>query len=127
MIQRSTKLPVADNSGAKVLNVIQVLGVKKGRMFQKTGTVGDIISASVRRAIPNSNYKKGDVVHAVIVRAKKEVKRKDGSYIRFDQNAAALINKDTLEPKGTRLFGPIARELKDKGFNKLVSLAPEVL
>ncbi|MCA9387297.1 50S ribosomal protein L14 [Candidatus Dojkabacteria bacterium] len=127
MIQTLTKLKVADNSGAKEIRVIQILGQKKGRSFQKTGTVGDIISASVQKAIPNSNYKKGDVIHAVIVRAVKEIRRKDGSYIRFDENAAALINKETKEPKGTRIFGPIARELRERGFNKVISLAPEVL
>lgn len=127
MIQTLSTLKVADNSGAKEIRVIQVLGEKKGRSFQKTGTVGDIVSASVRKAIPNSNYKKGDVVHAVLVRVAKEVKRKDGSYIRFDENAAALINKETNEPRGTRIFGPVARELRDRGFNKVISLAPEVL
>jgi len=127
MIQQESRLQVADNSGAKLLNVVQVLGIKKGRSFQKGGSVGDIVSASVLRAIPNGNLKKGDFVHAVIVRARKEFKREDGSYIRFDENAAAIINKDTKDPKGTRIFGPIARELKDKGFNKLISLAPEVL
>ncbi len=127
MIQRLSRLQVADNSGAKEIMVIQVLGTKKGRMFQKTGTVGDIVSASVKRSIPNGNYKNGDVVHAVVVRVSKEVRRKDGSYIRFDENAAALISKDTKEPKGSRIFGPVARELKEKGFNKLISLAPEVL
>ena len=127
MIQKLSQVKVADNSGAKELNVIQVLGEKKGRSFQKTGSVGDMISASVRKAAPNGNFKKGDVVHAVIVRVKKEFKRKDGSYIRFDENAAAIINKDTKEPRGTRIFGPIARELRDRGYNKVISLAPEVL
>lgn len=127
MVQKLTQLKVADNSGARVINVIQVLGEKKGRSFQKTGSVGDIVSASVRKAAPNGNYKKGDVIHAVIVRVSKEYKRKDGSYIRFDENAAAIINKETKDPKGTRIFGPVARELKDRGFNKVISLAPEVL
>ncbi len=127
MVQKLTRLKVADNSGVKKLQIIQVLGNKKGRSFQAFGSIGDIVSASVKKAIPNSNYKKGDVVHAVIVRAAKEFKRKDGSYIRFDENAAALINKETKEPKGTRIFGPVARELKDRGFNKVISLAPEVL
>ena len=127
MVQKLSKLKVADNSGAKVIQVIQVLGNKKGRSFQSFGSTGDIVSASVKKAVPNSNYKKGDVIHAVLVRVVKEYKRKDGSYIRFDENAAALINKDTKEPRGTRIFGPIARELKDRGFNKLISLAPEVL
>lgn len=127
MIQKLSRVPVADNSGAKEVLVIQILGAKKGRMFQKTGTVGDIVSASVKKVLPNGAYKKGDIVHAVIIRARKEYKRKDGSYIRFDENAVAIINKENKDPKGTRLFGPVARELKDRGFNKLISLAPEVL
>lgn len=127
MIQTLSRLQVADNSGAKELGVIQVLGIKKGRSFQKTGTIGDIVSASVKKAVPNSSYKKGDVVHAVLVRVAKEIRRADGTYIRFDDNAAAIINKENKDPKGTRLFGPVGRELKDKGFNKLISLAPEVL
>lgn len=127
MIQRASRLQVADNTGIKEIYVIQILGIKKGRSFQKFGTVGDIVSASVKKVMPNGTYKKGDVVHAVIVRTKKEVRRKDGSYLRFDENAAAIISKDTKEPKGSRIFGPVARELKDKGFNKLISLAPEVL
>lgn len=127
MIQVLSKLQVADNTGAKMLRVIQVQGKSKGGSFRNHGTVGDIVSASVIKVIPNGNYKKGEVVHAVIVRVRKEVRRKDGSYIRFDENAAAIINKETKEPKGTRVFGPVARELKEKGFNKLISLAPEVL
>jgi large subunit ribosomal protein L14 len=89
--------------------------------------VGDIISASVKKALPNSNYAAGDKVHAVIVRTSKEFRRKDGSYLRFDDNAAVLIEKEKKEPKATRIFGPIARELRDRGFNKIISLAPEVL
>lgn len=127
MIQKLSKLKVADNSGVKVLRVIQVQGKPKGGSFQKFGTIGDIVSASTIRVLPNGNYKKGEVVHAVIVRTKKEVRRKDGSYIRFDDNAAAIINKETKDPKGTRVFGPVGRELKDRGYNKLISLAPEVL
>lgn len=128
MVQTLSKLKVADNSGAKIVKVIQILGqAEGGGKFKKFGYVGDIISCSVKRAIPNGNYKKGEVVHGVIVRATKEWKRKDGSWIRFDENAVALINKENGEPKGTRIFGPIARELKEKGFNKLISLAPEVL
>lgn len=107
--------------------VIQVLGNTKGGTFKKFGYVGDIVSASVKKALPNGNYKKGDVVHAVVVRTKKEHKRKDGSYIKFDDNAAAIISKETKDPKGTRVFGPIARELKERGFSKLISLALEVL
>lgn len=127
MIQKLSRLKVADNSGAKEIMVIQVLGVKKGRTFSKFGYIGDIVSASVKKAMPNSNYKKGDVIHAVVLRCKKQMRRPDGSYIAFDDNAAAIINKDNKEPKGTRVFGPVARELKDKGFNKIVSMAPEVL
>ncbi|MEP7103711.1 MAG: 50S ribosomal protein L14 [Candidatus Dojkabacteria bacterium] len=127
MIQKLSRLKVADNSGAREIMVIQVLGGKKGRTFSKFGYVGDIVSASVKKAMPNSNYKKGDVVHAVVIRCKKEARRNDGSYIKFDDNAAAIINKETKEPKGTRVFGPIARELKDEGFNKIVSMALEVL
>lgn len=127
MIQKESKVKVADNSGAKIVKVIQILGRQKGHSFQKTGSVGDIVSCSVRRSIPNSPLKKGEVIHAVIVRTTKEVKRKDGSAIRFDENAVAIINKETKEPRGTRIFGPIARELKDRGYSKLISLAPEVL
>lgn len=127
MIQKLSRLKVADNTGAKEIMVIQVLGEVKGRTFSKFGYLGDIVSASVKAAAPNSNYKKGDVVHAVVIRTKKELRRKDGSYIKFDDNAAAIINKENKEPKGTRVFGPVARELKDKGFNKLISLALEVL
>lgn len=127
MIQTQSRLKVADNSGAKEIHVIQVLGNVKGGMFKKFGYVGDIVSASVKKALPNGNYKKGDVVHAVVIRTTKEIRRKDGSYIKFDENAAAIIDKANKEPKGTRIFGPVARELKEKGFNKLVSLALEVL
>lgn len=127
MVQSLSRLKVADNSGAKIIMVIQVLGGKKGGKFQRFGRVGDIVSASVKQAIPNSNYAAGDKVHAVIVRTAKECRRKDGSYIRFDDNAAVIIDKEKKEPKATRIFGPIARELKEKGFTKIVSLAPEVL
>lgn len=127
MIQKLSKVKVADNSGAKIVRVIQVLGRAKGNSYQSFGSVGDIVSASVQRVLPNGNYKKGDVVHAVVVRTKKEITRKDGSLIRFDENAVALINKENKDPKGTRVFGPVARELKDRGFSKLISLAPEVL
>jgi len=127
MVQSQTRLKVADNSGAKEIMVIQVLGNMKGGMFKKFGYIGDIVSASIKKALPNGEYKKGDVIHAVIVRTRKEIRRKDGSYIKFDDNAAAVINKENKEPKGTRVFGPIARELRDKGFNKIVSMAPEVL
>ncbi len=122
MIQQQTYLNVADNSGAKKIMCIRVLG-GSGRKY---GSVGDIIVASVKEALPNSKVKEGDVVKAVIVRTKKEVARPDGTHIRFDENAAVLINQ-YKEPIGTRIFGPIARELRAKGFMKIISLAPEVL
>ena len=122
MIQESTRLNVADNSGAQKVECIRLLGGSK----KKYGYVGDIIVVAVKSAIPNAGVKKGDVSKAVIVRTKKEIRRPDGSYIRFDENAAVLIN-DQLEPRGTRIFGPVARELRDKQFMKIVSLAPEVL
>ncbi len=127
MIQKMSRVKVADNTGAKELLVIQVLGNSKGGMFKKFGYLGDLVSASVKKALPNGNYKKGDVVHAVVVRVKKESRRKDGSYIKFDDNAVAIVSKDNKEPKGTRVFGPIARELKERGFSKLISMALEVL
>jgi large subunit ribosomal protein L14 len=122
MIQQESYLIAADNSGAKKLQCIRVLGGSHRRY----GTVGDIIVASVKEAIPRSKVKKGEVVRAVIVRTRKELRRMDGSNIRFDQNAAVLINNQ-LEPVGTRIFGPVARELRSKHFMKIVSLAPEVL
>ena len=122
MIQESSRLNVADNTGAKSVMCIRMLGGSK----RKYATVGDIIVVSVKQAIPNSPIKKGEKSKAVIVRTKKECRRKDGSYIRFDENAAVLIN-DAMEPKGTRIFGPVARELREKQFMKIVSLAPEVL
>lgn len=122
MIQEETNLVVADNSGAKKVRCIRVLG-GSGRKY---ASIGDTIVVSVKAAIPNGNVKKGEVSRAVIVRTKKEVRRKDGSYIRFDENAAVLINNQN-EPKGTRIFGPVARELRDRQFMKIVSLAPEVL
>lgn len=122
MIQQESYLVSADNSGAKRLQCIRVLGGSTRRY----GSVGDIIVATVKEAIPRAKVKKGDVVKAVIVRTKKEVGRSDGSYIRFDQNAAVLINPN-MEPIGTRIFGPVARELRAKRFMKIVSLAPEVL
>ncbi|MBN1331309.1 50S ribosomal protein L14 [Candidatus Dojkabacteria bacterium] len=127
MIQSLSRLKIADNSGVKEIMVIQVLGRKKGGKHQRFGTVGELVSASAKKVQPNTSYKQGEIVYAVVIRTKKEVRRKEGSYIRFDDNAAVIINKDTKEPKATRIFGPIARELKDKGFNKIVSLAPEVL
>ena len=122
MIQHCTRLNVADNSGAKELKCIKVLGGTRRRY----ATVGDIIVCSVKAATPESKIKKGDVCKAVIVRTKKQVRRSDGSYIRFDENAAVLINT-AKEPVGTRVFGPVARELRPKSFVKIVSLAPEVL
>jgi large subunit ribosomal protein L14 len=122
MIQMQTTLNVADNSGAKKLVCIKVLGGSK----RKYASIGDIVTVSVREAMPNSKVKKGDVVRAVIVRTAKEIPRKDGTYIRFDNNSAVLINQQN-EPIGTRIFGPVARELRAKKFMKIVSLAPEVL
>lgn len=123
MIQQETRLKVADNTGAKELLCIHILGGST----RQYGYVGDIIVASVKKAVPNSAVKKGDVVKAVIVRTSKEYTRSDGSHIRFDDNAAVLIETETLNPRGTRIFGPVARELRDKGFMKIVSLAPETL
>ncbi len=122
MIQEETNLVVADNSGAKKVRCIRVLGGSSRRY----ASVGDIIVVSVKAAIPGANVKKGDVQKAVVVRTAKEVRRPDGSYIRFDDNAAVLINKNN-DPIGTRIFGPVARELREKQFMKIVSLAPEVL
>ncbi len=122
MIQTQTKLKVADNSGAKLLSCIKVLGGSKRRY----ASVGDIIVVSVKEAMPNSKVKKGDVVRAVIVRTAKGLRRPDGSYIKFDDNSAVLINQQ-MEPIGTRIFGPVARELRAKNFMKIISLAPEVL
>ncbi len=122
MIQAETRLTVADNSGAKELYCIKVLGGSRRRY----ASIGDIIVVSVKEAIPNAKVKKGDVMRAVVVRTKKEIRRPDGSYIRFDDNSAVLIS--TLkEPIGTRIFGPVARELRAKRFMKIISLAPEVL
>ena len=122
MIQPQTKLKVADNTGAKVIMCIRVLGGS----FRRSGNIGDVIIASVKKATPGGVVKKGDVVKAVIVRTSKGVQRQDGSSIKFDDNAAVIIDNQK-QPKGTRIFGPIARELRDKGFMKIISLAPEVL
>ena len=122
MIQPETQLISADNSGAKKLNVIRLKGVS----YRRYASIGDVVTVSVRAAIPNSKVEKGKIFQAVIVRTKKEIRRVDGSYIRFDDNAAVLINKDN-QPVGTRIFGPVARELRNRGFMKIVSLAPEVL
>ena len=122
MIQNETRLAVADNSGAKEILVIRTLGGSNRR----TSGIGDIFVATVKDAIPDGQVKKGEVVQAVIVRTVRPVRRADGSYIRFDDNAAVIINKDR-EPRGTRIFGPVARELRDRNFMKIISLAPEVL
>ena len=122
MIQAASYLKVADNTGAKELKCIRVLGGSK----RKFGNIGDVIVASVRKAQPGGSVKKGDVVKAVIVRTAKGVRRGDGTYVRFDENAAVLLSGDT-NPKGTRIFGPVARELRDKDYMKILSLAPEVI
>ena len=122
MIQLQTQLVVADNTGAKRLMCIRVLGGSSRRYAR----IGDIIVASVKKTVPNSEIKKGEVVKAVVVRTKKEIRRQDGSYVRFDENAAVLIDA-TGNPRGTRIFGPVTRELREKNFTKIISLAPEVL
>ena len=122
MVQQQTRLKVADNTGAKDIMCIRCLGGS----YRKTATIGDVIVASVKVATPGGVVKKGDVVKAVIVRTKNPIRRPDGSYIRFDENAAVII-KDDKTPKGTRIFGPVARELRDKEYMKIISLAPEVL
>ena len=122
MIKPQTRLKVADNTGAKVLMCIRVLGGS----FRKFGNIGDIIVGTVKNAIPGGSVKKGDVVKAVIIRTNRGVRRADGSSIKFDDNAVVIIDKDK-QPKGTRVFGPIARELRDKGYMKIISLAPDVL
>lgn len=123
MIQAETKLRVADNSGAKVIECFKVLGGSRRRY----ASVGDLIVASVKSSEPRSAIKSGDVVKAVVVRTKKAIRRADGSYIRFDENAAVIIDPENKEPKGTRIFGPIAREMRESGYSKIVSMAPEVL
>ena len=122
MIQNESYLKVADNTGAKEIHTIRVLGGSK----RKYGNIGDVIVASVRKAAPGGTVKKGDVVKAVIVRSKRGVRREDGTYVRFDENAAVIIKEDK-NPKGTRIFGPVARELREKDFMKILSLAPEVI
>ena len=122
MIQNESYLKVADNTGAKEIHTIRVLGGSK----RKYGNIGDVIVASVRKAAPGGTVKKGDVVKAVIVRTKRGVRREDGTYVRFDENAAVIIKEDK-NPKGTRIFGPVARELREKDFMKILSLAPEVI
>jgi large subunit ribosomal protein L14 len=122
MVQQESRLKVADNTGAKELLCIRVLGGS----LRRYGHLGDLIVASVKAASPGGTVKKGDVVKAVVVRTKKPIRRKDGSYIRFDENAAVIVN-NAGDPRGTRIFGPVARELRDKQYMKIVSLAPEVL
>ncbi|MBI3958880.1 MAG: 50S ribosomal protein L14 [Chloroflexi bacterium] len=122
MIQQESRLRIADNTGAKEILTIRV----KGGSLRRYGSVGDIIVATVKSASPTGSVKKGDVVRAVIVRTRKALRRKDGSYIRFDENAAVIIDENK-NPRGTRIFGPVARELRDGGYMKIVSLAPEVL
>ena len=123
MIQQESRLQVADNTGAREVLVIRVLGGSRRRY----GRVGDIVVASVKQATPRAQVKKGEIVRAVIVRTAKEYRRPDGSSIRFDDNAAVVLDGESLNPKGTRIFGPVARELREKGFMRIVSLAPEVL
>jgi len=123
MIQQETRLKVADNTGGRELLVIRVLGGSRRRY----GSIGDVIVATVKSAAPHGGVKKSEVVKAVVVRVAKEYRRDDGSYIRFDDNAAVILDADGVNPKGTRIFGPVARELREKGFTKIVSLAPEVL
>ena len=123
MIQQESRLKVADNTGARELLVIHVMGGSKRRY----GRVGDVVVATVKSSTPHGSVKKSDIVKAVIVRCAKEWRREDGSYIRFDDNAAVILDLDSKNPKGTRIFGPVARELRERGFMKIVSLAPEVL
>ncbi len=122
MIQQESVINIADNSGAKKILVIRVLGGSN----RKRGGVGDIVIGAVKEAAPHTDVKKSEIVRAVVVRTKKEIRRPDGSFIRFDDNAAVLIDKEN-EPRGTRIFGPVARELREKGYMKIISLAPEVL
>ena len=123
MVQVESVLRVADNSGAKKLKIIRVLGGYKKRYAH----LGELVTVSVKEAVPHAAVKKGDVVQAVLVRARKETRRSDGSYIRFDENATVIIDRKSKEPKGTRIFGPVARELRNNGYTKIISLAPEVL
>jgi large subunit ribosomal protein L14 len=123
MIQQESHLKVADNSGARELQVIQVLGGSR----RKYGSIGDVVIATVKSATPQGAVRKSEIVRAVVVRVSKEWRREDGSYIRFDDNAAVILDTDGKNPKGSRIFGPVARELREKGFMKIVSLAPEVL
>ena len=123
MIQHRSMLVPADNTGARLLQCIRVLG-GHGKRFAR---LGDVITCVVKEAAPHMQVKKSEIVHAVVVRTRKEYRRRDGSYVRFDDNAAVIIDKKTKEPRGTRVFGPMPRELRDRGFQKIISLAPEVL
>ena len=123
MVQKESRLNVTDNSGAREILVIQVMGGSKRRY----GSIGDVVTGTVKKAVPNSNVKKGTIVKAVIVRTKKGFKRDDGSYIRFDDNAAVILDAEAKNPVGTRIFGPVARELCGRGFGRILSLAPESL
>ncbi len=123
MVQQESRLKIADNTGAKEILVIRVLGGS----HRKYGRVGDVVVGTVKVATPHGQVKKSEIVRAVIVRTKKEWRREDGSYIRFDDNAAVILAPDGTNPRGTRIFGPVARELREKGFTKIISLAPEVL
>ena len=123
MVQHRSMLKVADNTGAKRVMVIRALGGYKKRYAR----LGDIVTLTVKEAQPHTSVKKGEVLHGVVVRTRKETRRKDGTYVRFDDNAVVIIDKDSREPKGTRVFGPVARELRARGFIKIISLAPEVL
>ncbi len=123
MIQRESRLKIADNTGAREILVIHIAGGSR----RKTGTVGDIVIGTVKSATPQGGVKKSEIVRAVIVRTAKEYRRTDGSYIKFDDNAAVILQGETKDPRGTRIFGPVARELREKGFMKIVSLAPETL
>ncbi len=123
MIQPETRLKVIDNTGAKEIQCIRVLGGYRKRYAR----IGDIITATIKKAVPHTSVKKGEVIHAVIVRTKKETRRANGVYVRFDDNAAVIVDRKTKEPKGGRIFSVVARELREKGFTKIISLAPEVL
>ncbi|KUK66882.1 MAG: 50S ribosomal protein L14 [candidate division WS6 bacterium 36_33] len=123
MVQKGTNLKVADNSGARIAKVIGIPGASRRRY----ATVGDIVVVAVQKALPNSGIKRHEVMKAVIVRTHKEIRREDGTYLRFDDNALVIIDPKNKTPKGTRIFGPVARELKERGFDKIISLAPEVL
>ena len=123
MVQRGSILKVADNSGARTVKVIGILGASRRRY----ATVGDVVAIAVQKSLPNSGIKRHEVMKGVIARTHKEIRRKDGTYLRFDDNALVIIDPKNKAPKGTRIFGPVARELKEKGFDKIVSLAPEVL